>query len=350
MFHPTQGLTTVHCPKTHRMWVKHTQGGNLWTGTHQEDMFYSSQSVAGTMVCSHPYKLWDLGRYLTARETARMQGFPETFTLPTHRYHRLFGNAVAIPCAQFACSRVVDADHDGHAVLRHVDLCAGIGGFGIALRQLLGEHRVCCAGFSEVYEPAIECFLSNFPEACALGDAVAVERWPQCDILTAGFPCQPFSKALSTHTNESHPKYNFLEVVLCAIERSGAQRVVLENVPTLRTIGVECYDRILGRLEDLGFVVETGVLNAHHFGLPQERKRLYIVGRRGGQVPLPFSTTDEVRDAALSSSTIADILQDTHIQPLKSPSVGPPFRRPVGRSKRGCVWDVSTGMWTPMAI
>ena len=345
-FHPEAGFTTVHCPRTHRMWLKHTPEGGVWAGVRQDDMFHSRRAVAGTLVCSHPVRLWDLGRSLTPRETARLQGFPDTFRMPTGGHVRLFGNAVAVPCARHACAHVVEPRD---APLRHVDLCAGIGGFVLALKDLLGEAGVRGVGFSEIYPPAVAWYLANHHpsgDAIDLGDAMTVEAWPQCDVLTAGFPCQPFSRALSCRLGgahpEDHPKHDFFETVLEAVDGTNAQRVVFENVPTLRTIGKPCYDRLLTGLRARGFATEEAVLDARDFGLPQARKRLYIVGRRDGIAPPPIAPPP----ALATAPVLEDVLEDsTTVHPPRAAPVGPPFRRPTGRAPNGRTWDRQNGKW-----
>ena len=77
-------------------------------------------------------------------------------------------------------------------MLRFVDLFAGLGGFHLALKSLGCE----CVFASEIDEALRELYLKNFgmlPESDIR--SVSVEKIPEHDILCAGFPCQPFSKA-----------------------------------------------------------------------------------------------------------------------------------------------------------
>ena len=182
-----EGATSVYFADSGRLWVHNDTPRKQ---AYQELYFHSLQSVCNTLTCSHPIKFWDLERYATPRELLRIQGFPEDFVAPVTSATRLVGNAVAVPCAAHACACVGDSGR-----VTHVDLCAGIGGFSCALRSVCTPSGV---GFSEVAPASIRCFQQNFPDVPCLGDAEdATVVWPTCDVLTAGFPCQPFSSANS---------------------------------------------------------------------------------------------------------------------------------------------------------
>lgn len=266
-----EGASSVYFEDTQRLWV-HNHHPRMQS--FQELYFHSVHSVCNTITCSHTVKFWDLRRQASVREHARIQGFPDTFVLPEQRWNKCIGNAVAVPCARHAIGRIVDA---GERV-RHMDLCAGIGGFGVALSQV--TSNVSRTYFSEIMPAAIACYSQNFPNAYPLGDAYAVTQWPQVDLVTAGFPCQPFSSA-NTYKTATDTRRDFFEQVLVAIQQSGATRVVLENVAQLRTMdGGARFERILSTLRSWGFRVAHSVLNSAEFGVPQVRKRLYIVARR----------------------------------------------------------------------
>lgn len=291
-----EGASSVFKKDVERIWVHNHHPRRQ---SYQEFYFHSVRSVANTLTCSHPVKFWDLRRRATFRETARLQGFPDSFTLPQTRVNMLFGNAVAVPCAAHAVECVChDAPHD----VRHIDVCAGIGGFACAVNRV--RPGAVCVGFSEILPAAIKCYLSNYPQAVPLGDASVVTEWPHCDLLTAGFPCQPFSTACLPPWREAHAKLDFFEIVLNAISETRASRIVLENVPTLLTIGAAQWKRLYDALQAQGFEIDYAILNACNFGLPQQRKRMYIVGRRDGGNIKPLA------DYAVNScATLNDILE-----------------------------------------
>ena len=277
------------------------KNGRLWVHNdtprkqaYQELYFHSAKSVVGTLTCSHPIKLWDLKRHLTPRDTARLQGFPETMTLPASSYCRLFGNAVSVKCAAFAISRVCEP----HETIRHLDLCSGIGGFSFAVGLQLPNAST--VGFSEIMKAAKECYSQNFPGVPDLGDAHTA-TWPECDLITAGFPCQPFSCSNSRARRKDHKSKDFYEVVVAAVSASRATRVVLENVSSFRTVGREKFQHLMKALEALGFYMSCEVLVGTDSGVPQRRRRLYMVGSRAAP-PLPW-----VRPSA-TPTTLHDIL------------------------------------------
>lgn len=291
------GVWSVYYTATDRMWV---HNDTVRKQAHQELYFYSKKSVVGTLTCSHPIKLWDERRHLSARETARLQGFPDSMVLPNSRHTRLLGNAVCVGCAAYAISRIVCAAEER---VRHVDLCAGVGGFAFALASVLATEPVV-VGFSEIVPAAVRCYQANFPEAVALGDA-RTASWPECDLLTAGFPCQPFSCANSLTRRRTHTSRDFYKTVLDAIRATRATRVVLENVMTLQTVGKPIFDCIIATLQADGFHVSHQVLNSLNSGVPQARKRLYIVASKL-TAPRPWDRPA----VATGSVTLADILDE----------------------------------------
>lgn len=287
-----ENATSVYFASSGRLWVHNDTARKQ---ALQELYFHSMDSVCNTLTCAHAIKFWDLERHATPRELLRLQGFPEWFLPPLSCATRLVGNAVAVPCAAHACSCVVDRDEPE---VTHVDLCAGIGGFTCAMRTACPGTR--CVGFSEVNAAAIKSYRHNFPDVPELGDAEGDDgAWPACDVLTAGFPCQPFSSANSRARRDAHAKRDFFQTVVTVIKKTNAQRVVLENVQNLLTVGRARFDDMAAQLAALGFALEFAVLNAKDFGVPQHRKRVYIVGRRDGGVIRPLSRYPSVPETRI---------------------------------------------------
>lgn len=297
-----EGASSVYNPKTGRL---HVHKHDRRKSAKQEFVFESARSVCSTVVsqAAHTVKLWDLRRQLTPRELARLQGFPENFALPRTRYHSLFGNAVAVPMAAYGCAAVLGADADGP--VRFLDVCAGIGGFHLGMMR--AAPAAVCVGFCEIKGAAVECYSSNFPSAPALGDA-RTTAWPDADVLCAGFPCQPFSRAQQKMEPIAHPSFDFFRYVLRGIDESKARGVVLENVTALLSTGKDVFDTLRSELRERGFRVLHQVLDARDFGLPQRRRRVIVVARRGaGSEDLTFAPVPP----CATPSVIGDVLEDS---------------------------------------
>lgn len=163
---------------------------------------------------------------------------------------------------------------------RFVDLFAGLGGFHLALARLGGQ----CVFAAEWKEHLRELYETNFglnPK----GDITKVQpkEVPDHDVLTAGFPCQPFSKAGEQLGFECTEQGNLFFNVAAILKKKKPTYFVLENVPNLlkhdegRTW--EEIQKILGKGKGgLGYDIRAERLSPHHFGIPQIRERVYIVG------------------------------------------------------------------------
>ena len=180
--------------------------------------------------------------------------------------------------------------------LRFVDLFAGLGGFHLALRNL--GHR--CVFASEIDEILRETYLENFGMTTA-GDIrdVAVESIPSHDILCAGFPCQPFSKARD-HSEPADPELSELyKQILRVIQHHHPQFLILENVPNFeRHEEGQTWERVKDLLRGEGYSVRHAKLSPHEFDIPQIRQRIYIVGSRSP--PRQVQMAREVEDEGLS--------------------------------------------------
>ena len=164
--------------------------------------------------------------------------------------------------------------------MKFVDLFAGLGGFHIALRRL----RHACVFACEVDENLRELYEQNFGLQ-PVGDIRMVKSAtiPPHDILCAGFPCQPFSKA-GEQNGLSCPKWGGLfEHVVRILRYHKPSYFILENVPNLvRHDGGKTYGSMKTTLERIGYRVDEACLSPHHFVIPQIRERIYIVGSLDG--------------------------------------------------------------------
>jgi len=202
------------------------------------------------------------------------------------------------------------------ASFRFIDLFAGLGGFHVALRQLGGQGV-----FAAEWEPTLnKLYSENFPGAVVWSDVNALvgpeiigEQVPEHDVLTAGFPCQPFSKAGEqlgfAHTLQGQLFFKVLEI----LKEKKPRRFILENVPNiLRHKNGETLRTILAELEGAGYTVDWRKYSPDEFGVPQIRERAYFVGSLDGlddfEWPEPTHKSTDIRtvldDSAASSRAI----------------------------------------------
>lgn len=183
------------------------------------------------------------------------------------------------------------------ADFRFIDLFAGLGGFHVALEALGGE-----AVFAAEWVPELaDLYEANFGLRPA-GDINDVDpvAIPDHDVLAAGFPCQPFSKAGEQLGFEHTSQGNLFFAVLRVLEAKRPRHFILENVPNIlthdqgRTIA-----RIERELDALGYSVRVGRLSPHSFGVPQIRDRAYIIGSLDSLAsfrwPIPNDAPTDIR-------------------------------------------------------
>ena len=174
---------------------------------------------------------------------------------------------------------------------------AGIGGFREGL-QLAGGFQ--CVGFCECDKYAQQSYRALFEceEEWYSSDARTIDpaELPEFDLLCGGFPCQAFSIAGARKGFGDSRGTLFFELSRMAAARK-PRYLLFENVPGLLNHDHgRTFAAILDALGGLGYHVEWQVLNSKDFGVPQSRRRVYIVGyldeRCRGKI-LPFTTANE---------------------------------------------------------
>ena len=173
---------------------------------------------------------------------------------------------------------------------------AGIGGFRSGLTRAGGFRCVghceidkyANASYTAIYEPGKE--ERYYPDATKIDPA----DLPDFDLLCGGFPCQPFSTAGRRRGFADARGTLFFEIARLAQAKRPAY-LLLENVPGLLSHDKgKTFSGILSALDDLGYHVEWTVLNSKHFGLPQSRRRLFLIGyldpRCAGKILPVFGT------------------------------------------------------------
>lgn len=155
-----------------------------------------------------------------------------------------------------------------------IDLFAGIGGFRIALEAYGGK----CVFSSENNRHCRQIYYKNFGEFPD-GDIkkINITRIPEHDILCAGFPCQSFSIAGKKEGLADLQGSLFYQIIRIA-KFCQPRYLFLENVPNLISHKKgSTFQKIQKLLEKINYKIFWQILNSSHYGIPQNRKRIYIV-------------------------------------------------------------------------
>jgi DNA (cytosine-5)-methyltransferase 1 len=189
-----------------------------------------------------------------------------------------------------------------------IDLFAGIGGFRLALGSFGGK----CV-FSSDWDPhAKAVYQANFGETPA-GDITLIDNKdiPAHDILCAGFPCQPFSIA-GEKAGFADTRGTLFHHIVRIADHHRPRMLFLENVRNLATHDDgKTLETILEALGSVGYDVHHKVLNASHYGIPQARERIYILGFRRDlkvknfEFPAPVKQTCKLADLLLPNKLTA---------------------------------------------
>ncbi len=240
-------------------------------------------------------------------------------------------------------------------MIKFIDLFAGIGGIRKGFELACEERGIdCqCVFTSEIKPHAISVLKQNHPNEVVNGDIVAVKEAeiPDFDFLLAGFPCQAFSSAGKRLGFEDTRGTLFFEVARI-LKYKKPKGFVLENVEGLvnhdkenpkdetgRTLRV-----ILETLCELGYKVSWKVLNAKYFSVPQERKRIYIVGTNNAapnlddfpQVEKKLSAILESGQPTVTTPFIDLVLKNYSIESL----YGKSFKDKRGGEDNIHSWDI----------
>jgi len=169
-------------------------------------------------------------------------------------------------------------------VLTGVSLFAGVGGFDLAMERN-GVNVVANVEIDKNCQALLE---RKFPNAKQFNDVTTVKGKdlidvgfnPSRGIITGGFPCQDLSVAGKRAGLAGERSGLFWEIARI-VEETQTEWFILENVPGLLSSNEgKDFGVVLGTMADLGYSVAWRTLDAQHFGVPQRRRRVFIVGRR----------------------------------------------------------------------
>ena len=180
-----------------------------------------------------------------------------------------------------------------------VDLFAGLGGFHMAASSLGGRCVFAC----EINPDLQDVYQNNFGLKPA-GDIRTIEpvKVPKHDLLCAGFPCQPFSKAGDQMGWDDPVRGTVFWNIIEIIRLRRPKMVLLENVAHfVRHDSGNTYNKVRISLESLGYVVDYKQFSPHQFGVPQIRERIYMVGHLGIADYFPWPQPSQGSDVSIRS-------------------------------------------------
>jgi len=165
-----------------------------------------------------------------------------------------------------------------------LDFFAGIGGFRTAVERLGGK----CLGFAEIDKHARQSYKAlyntegerEWHDITQVTDTEFAELAGKVDLINAGFPCQAFSVAGKRQGFEDSRGTLFYEVARAA-KAIRPKYILLENVKGLLSHDKgNTVDVIFRTLNEIGYTIDFTVLNSKHFGVPQNRERIFIMAVR----------------------------------------------------------------------
>lgn len=179
--------------------------------------------------------------------------------------------------------------------------CSGIESPIQALQQLGIPHKHLFS--SEINKFCVQSIKANYSPDIIFGDIMNrnLGDLPDIDLYVCGFPCQPFSM-LGSRKGVKDKRGTIFECCLELIRTKSPKYFILENVQGLLSIGRsnrkevfgETFKNIISSLENIGsYKIYWKVLNTSDFGLPQNRKRIFIVGTKNKFIwPIPVPCQD----------------------------------------------------------
>lgn len=227
-------------------------------------------------------------RLISFREAARLQSFPDRYRFygPKSALLKQIGNAVP-PLLSYAVARGIPGE-------TAAELFAGAGGLSLGF-ELAGFSMITAL---DIDRHAVRTYTAHHPHTkVLLGDVLSAHvreefieetlrrlAGQELDVLIGGPPCQGFSTAGWRRSND--PRNRLWQSYMDVLAALRPRWLVLENVPGMRTMKAEgkgekrVLEIMIEEFRGLGYDLAVAVLNAAEFGVPQRRRRLFIVGVR----------------------------------------------------------------------
>lgn len=198
-------------------------------------------------------------------------------------------------------------------------LCTGYGGLDLAVEKHFDAHTVWCAEFDKNASKVID---SRFGVP-NYGDIKSI-KWAEVepiDILTAGYPCQPFSNAgYRKGLDDERHIWPYIKEIISHLRPT---YVILENVAGHLSLG---FDRVLADLTEIGYDAKWQIVRASDVGAPHQRKRLFVIA-----YPIILGCQDQLCNEK-SSEPIYGITTDSNSDAYTQPRRG---NRGISKASNG---------------
>lgn len=184
---------------------------------------------------------------------------------------------------------------------KFIDLFAGLGSFHKALQQLGHD----CVFASEI-DPTLKIVYQENWGMLPDDDIRKIvkddiDKIPKHDILCAGFPCQPFSKAGKQLGRKDTERGNLFDEIVKILEHHRPKYFILENVPFIaKHDDEETWKYMKAEFERLEYSVDHRNYSPHQFGIPQHRTRIFIVGSQNGLEHFSFDDIDKQKTSLVN--------------------------------------------------
>lgn len=205
--------------------------------------------------------------------------------------------------------------------LKFIDLFAGLGGFHVGFDK---------AGFECVFACEIDDHLRDLYKQnhnITPHDDIRtldIETIPEHDVICAGFPCQPFSLAGKKKGAKCPESGRLIDDVIRIANHHKPKFIILENVPNILTIAEGSFwEYLTEKFSEIGYNLEYKVISPVEVGIPQNRKRVFIVAyQKGSDVDLStvfnFMPQEEVSlENILNRGLPSKALEDKKVDLLK---------------------------------
>lgn len=238
--------------------------------------------------------------------------------------------------------------------LTHVDLFCGAGGFGTGFSDagfrtvIAADHDTDAVRTFQLNHPSVppdnvrEVDLESVSPRSLIDSADLLPNETDSEdihVITAGIPCQGFSKAGyrarpdSEYNVDEDPRNQLFRVLLDWTDALQPSYVVIENVPEMKNAG-EKHSGILNRIEDgftdLGYSVSWAIVDCSDLGVPQVRRRLIVIASRADREPVSLDNLGQFHEEG--SNTLLEAIGDL-----------PPVEADAGRWYRNVGGSAVTG-------